>query len=410
MMVYDDGSGAGRQLYVTGNFSTVGGAPINGLARWNGQAWSSVGGPPSAYVSQMAVYDDGRAGPALFVTGGFNTIGGVSALRIARWDGHSWSPLGSGLSGGTGETFGLAVFDDGRGPALYVGGRFTGAGGVPVTGLARWDVASWSAVPGAGQTGITALHTYTPPNGGPTRLYAGGDFSLGEPRTRLAMFDGTSWSRLSDHYVYSVFAFREFDDGNGRALYMAGYSSPGTPADWGGVGRWDGTTFTPLGRGVFGGNESSAAAGALVGFNDGRSTALYVAGGFRFAGTEPAAGIARWDGTAWHALGSGLPDGHVICLEVFDDGTGPALYAGGYFYLPPQRVGGRLVYLAKYNPDCAGPCPADYDNNGVRTPDDFGNWRSEFWEGHIVADVNRDGAVNVKDLFDLLQAYSAGCP
>ena len=44
--------------------------------------------------------------------------------------------------------------------------------------------------------------------------------------------------------------------------------------------------------------------------------------------------VARWDGTAWSALsgpsGTGV-DGPVNALAVFDDGTGPALYAGGDF-------------------------------------------------------------------------------
>ena len=40
--------------------------------------------------------------------------------------------------------------------------------------------------------------------------------------------------------------------------------------------------------------------------------------------------IAKWDGSSWAALGSGL-NGSVHALTVFDDGGGPALYAGGSF-------------------------------------------------------------------------------
>ena len=35
----------------------------------------------------------------LVAGGGFNTAGGVPASRIARWDGTTWSPFGSGLPG-----------------------------------------------------------------------------------------------------------------------------------------------------------------------------------------------------------------------------------------------------------------------------------------------------------------------
>jgi hypothetical protein len=32
----------------------------------------------------------------------------------------------------------MAVYDDGDGPALYVGGDFSAAGGIPVNSIARW--------------------------------------------------------------------------------------------------------------------------------------------------------------------------------------------------------------------------------------------------------------------------------
>jgi hypothetical protein len=63
--------------------------------------------------------------------------------RVARWDGASWSSLGSGLDG---TVRALAVFDDGSGAALYATGTFTTAGGVPANNIARWDGASWSAL------------------------------------------------------------------------------------------------------------------------------------------------------------------------------------------------------------------------------------------------------------------------
>lgn len=52
---------------------------------------------------------------------GLTVAGGVPASRIAKWDGASWSALGSGLNRFEGARS-LAVFDDGTGPALYAGG------------------------------------------------------------------------------------------------------------------------------------------------------------------------------------------------------------------------------------------------------------------------------------------------
>jgi hypothetical protein len=43
-----------------------------------------------------AVYDGD-----LIAAGAFTEAGGVPVNRIARWDGTDWSPLGSGIDGGT---------------------------------------------------------------------------------------------------------------------------------------------------------------------------------------------------------------------------------------------------------------------------------------------------------------------
>jgi len=53
---------------------------------------------------------------------------------------------------------------------------------------------------------------------------------------------------------------------------------------------------------------------------------MYAAGQFTMANGSPAAGIARWDGTAWNALGSGM-NGTVYALAEYNG----LLYAGGSF-------------------------------------------------------------------------------
>jgi hypothetical protein len=45
-------------------------------------------------------------------------------------------------TGADGSVSGLAVYDDGSGPALYVGGHFDGAGGVPSRNIAKWACAA----------------------------------------------------------------------------------------------------------------------------------------------------------------------------------------------------------------------------------------------------------------------------
>src|ERR1035438_8841136 len=87
----------------------------------------------------------------LYVGGEFTWIGTVPANYIAKWDGTTWSALGSGMGGLGGSTVvqALAV----SGTNLYVGGWFTTAGGVTVNGIAKWDGNAWSAL-GSGMDGV----------------------------------------------------------------------------------------------------------------------------------------------------------------------------------------------------------------------------------------------------------------
>ncbi|MDO8628897.1 MAG: right-handed parallel beta-helix repeat-containing protein, partial [Phycisphaerales bacterium] len=69
---------------------------------------------------------------------------------------------------------------------------------------------------------------------------------------------------------------------------------------------------------------------------------------FTTAGGGSANRIAKWNGSAWSALGTGM-NAEVYALTVFDGGTGPALYAGGIF----TTAGGVSAhYIARWEPSC----------------------------------------------------------
>jgi hypothetical protein len=139
---FDDGGGA--KLYAGGSFTILNGVPVNHIARWNGATWESVGAGFNWYVNALAVFDDGT-GPALYAGGSFS--GG-----LARWNGKSWEIVGGGVRYTSSDIWipsveTLAVFDDGGGNALYVGGAFTQAGSINTDGLARWDGNAWVSLP-----------------------------------------------------------------------------------------------------------------------------------------------------------------------------------------------------------------------------------------------------------------------
>ncbi len=123
---------SGSDVYVGGCFTEAGGSPANKIARWDGGSWHSLGSGVEEEYSWDWVGAIAVSGPDIYVGGRFTQAGGSPANRIARWDGGSWHPLGSGVNHWV---TALAV----SGPDVYVGGRFTEAGGSPANKIARWS-------------------------------------------------------------------------------------------------------------------------------------------------------------------------------------------------------------------------------------------------------------------------------
>ncbi len=363
LAVFDDGGGPA--LYAGGTFHTAGGVVVNGVAKWNGTTWSALSGPAGTGVGgninvrSLAVYDDG-GGPALYAGGGFANAGGVVVNRVAKWDGTTWStlsgPAGTGVGNAVLGVAALAVYDDGSGPELYAGGDFATAGGVSVSHVARWDGTAWSALSGPAGTGtsnlVSALAVYD--GGGEAALYAGGSFSTagGVTASNIARWDGSAWSALTGPAGTGVFgsvlSLEVYDDGSRSALYAGGglWSAGGVTTNY--IARWDGG-WTELGPASGAGMDSPGTVSAFATYDDGGGPALYAGGDFVTAGGVIVNRVARWDGENWSALigpvGAGVDRG-VHALAVFDDGTGPALYAGGLF----TSAGGVTVnHIARWD-------------------------------------------------------------
>jgi len=399
LAIFDDGSGCGPCLHAGGSFTTIGGVPAARVARWDGAAWSPLAEGVNAQVWTLAVHDDGSGGgPELVAGGQFTTAGAIAASRIAKWNGTSWSALGSGVNN---FVRALAVFDDGTGggPALFVGGSFTSAGGVPASRMAKWDGAAWSALGAGVNSGVQALKVFDPGTG--PRLYAGGLFTMagGSSASRVASWNGASWSALGTGVTgpapVQVTSFAIVNpSGSGSLLCVGGQFTAAGSGPAANVAAWNGSVWSALGGGTSGvvnalaGTESTTAAGAdllaggvfeQAGGVQARGIALWRDGTWRPLGNGPNAGIyamravdevggtpvlyvggqftaldgvpvnriAKWDGRNWTPLGHGLNDA-VLALEIFDDGSGagPCLYAGGNF---SQSGGVTVNQIAKWD-------------------------------------------------------------
>jgi hypothetical protein len=87
------------------------------------------------------------------------------------------------------------------------------------------------------------------------------------------------------------------------------------------IAKWSGSSWSALGSGIGGGESDSSVFALAV-----SGSTLYAGGGFTTAGGNPAHGIAQWNGSSWSALGSGM-NGGVTALAVSDS----TLYACGGF-------------------------------------------------------------------------------
>ncbi len=224
LAVYDDGGG--DELYAGGPFSSAGNTLVNSIAKWDGAQWEGLDTGLNIFPNALEVFDDG-SGAELYAAGSFTSAGGIPSNHIARWNGAYWSSAGAGVAGSSSTIHALSTFDDGSGLALFVGGAFSSAAGVPVENLAKWDGTNWAAVPGGATNNVvSALHSHDDGNGHGASLFVGGTFTQvgGMPAIKVAEWNGSVWSALGAGLPGGnvVHDFASFDQGGGAALFVGG--------------------------------------------------------------------------------------------------------------------------------------------------------------------------------------------
>lgn len=393
--------------------------------------WYPIFGVPPGTSGQCraaTLWDPDGAGPqrAQPVVGGeFGLAGGISAARIARFDGDMWLPLGSGSGNGVSDgVWALTTWDpDGSGPQpaqLIAGGNFTASGSTTLNRVARFDGSAWQPLDtgfaGNVVIGVHSLVAWDPDGAGPLpeRLIAGGNFSTttgGTVVNRVAIWDGAAWQPLGNGFVNG--------DTTALAVYDPDGSGPLTPrlvagGDWtlsgatavNRVAWWDGTAWQPLGPGF-----NSRVAGLTAWDADGpgpQAEQIVATGDFLMSAATNVTHIARWDGSAWQPLGAGVGSSS-NCINTWDpDGAGPltpeVVVAGSFSFaggLGVQRIArwngsvwqgfgtgipSATVYaLTNWDPDASGPLVASpiavgqFGAAGARAVLNIARWQGDDW-------------------------------
>jgi hypothetical protein len=271
---------SGNDLYVGGNFTNAGGITANYIAKWDGSSWSALDSGLGAGNGNPPVLSLAVSGSNLYAGGWFTTAGGIPANHIAKWDGHAWSGLGSGVYSAPDALVA-------SGSDLYASGYFTNGGGVAVYQVAKWDGSAWSPL-GSGMSGTYGASAVYALAVSGRNLYAGGYFMTagGSPATNIAKWDGTAWSALGAGMNSSVYALAVL----GSDVYAGGYftTADNSPANY--IAKWNGNSWSALGSGMGGGlgaNPANVYALVLSG------NELYAGGAFTTAGGKVSAYVAK---------------------------------------------------------------------------------------------------------------------
>ncbi|MCB8967379.1 MAG: hypothetical protein H6660_10845 [Ardenticatenaceae bacterium] len=205
---------------------------------------------------------------------------------------------------------------DAASSTLFAGGNFTTAGGNSASRIASWDGSSWSALGAGVDSPIFALAW----DAASSTLFAGGNLTTagGNAASRIASWDGSSWSALGTGVDNTVTALAW--DGASSTLFVGGtfITAGGNPASR--IASWNGSSWSALGTGM------NFSVHALAW--DAASNTLFAGGNFTTAGDNPASRIASWNGSSWSALGAGM-NSTVAALAW--DAASNTLFAGGSF-------------------------------------------------------------------------------
>lgn len=305
-----DIDGTHTDMVIVGEFDQIGILNTSGFARWDGNSWEVPSNAPSPFFTAFGTQ---KFDEKWIIVGDFETLEGTIINNIAAVDVESliWEEIGLLEEfEGVNGTVNVVKHFDG---ITYIGGNFSGIGSKPIQNFAAKIDGEWVDL-GASPNGPVRAILATG-----TQIYLGGSFTNvgGVSALNIAryLFNDGEWSGLNDGLNGTVHAL-ELQSGS---IYAGGtFTQTGDGISRPRIARWSGTGWIALGSGI---NDGSAVYDLEI-----LNGKLYAGGSFTEAGGIVANNIASWNGTNWEALEAGV-NGSVNVIAKTDT----SLFVGGDF-------------------------------------------------------------------------------
>ncbi len=303
----------------------------NYITKWNGNNWTELGTGihalnPNNYVISLTTDKLGN----VYAAGDFTD----SNYReyVAKWDGVNWTKLGTGVNSlnAWGQ---INIITTDKFGNVYAAGGFTDSGALPNGHpyVAKWDGVSWTEL-GTGPNALNPnkdIYSMAIDNFG--NVYVAGGFTdsttwLPNGNHYVAKWNGVGWTELgaSLNALHADGAINSIAVDNIGNVYAEGQFMNSNGEYY--VSKWDGSTWSELGI-----NNNSLNPNSWTGtltLDD--SGYVYVTGDFTDSNGHYY--VAKWNGNIWSKLGTGSNElnanGPVVCLTTDVLGN---IYAGGSF-------------------------------------------------------------------------------
>jgi len=273
-------------VYAAGVFSDNNGYYY--VAKWTGSKWIELIGNTGTgdslkannYITTITVDSSGNVYAAGAFTDAANGLAGfyMGNNYVAKWNGSSWSKLGSIISAnGKGDIQAIAVDNIGN---VYAAGTATDTGGYYY--VAKWDGIEWMELAGTSSVdslkannSISSLAVDDSGN-----VYAGGSFTNANGYAYVAKWNGSNWSELagqgSDDSLKGNAGINVIAIDSSGNLYVQNVYIKGALYGYEYIEKWNGTTWNPLGTG----NNALGSGGEIFSIVVDDSGNVYVAGDF----------------------------------------------------------------------------------------------------------------------------------